>query len=54
MIKSIGCEYVIIGHSERRTIFNESDDEIRSKIKQAKRAGLIPIVMYGEQRIKYF
>jgi len=50
MIKSIGCEYVIIGHSERRTIFNESNDEIRSKIKQAKRAGLIPIVCIGESK----
>ena len=50
MIKSIGCEYVIIGHSERRTIFNESNDEIRSKIKQAKRAGLVPIVCIGESK----
>ncbi|MDK2949305.1 MAG: triosephosphate isomerase [Patescibacteria group bacterium] len=50
MIKSIGCKYVIIGHSERRTIFNESNDEIKSKIKQAKKAGLIPIVCIGESK----
>ncbi|PJA96637.1 MAG: triose-phosphate isomerase, partial [Ignavibacteriales bacterium CG_4_9_14_3_um_filter_34_10] len=35
MLKSVGCEYVILGHSERRTIFNETDEVINKKIKKA-------------------
>ena len=50
MIKSIGCEYVIIGHSERRTIFNESNIDIKNKIKKAQEIGLIPIVCIGESK----
>ncbi len=34
MLKSVGCEYVIIGHSERRTIFGENDEMINKKIKK--------------------
>jgi triosephosphate isomerase len=48
MLKSVGCEYVILGHSERRTIFNESDEVINSKIKKALAAGLKPIFCVGE------
>ena len=48
MLKSIGCEYVILGHSERRTIFNEKDDLINKKIKAALKAGLKPIFCVGE------
>ena len=43
MLKSAGCEYVILGHSERRTIFNESDELINKKIKKALLSGLKPI-----------
>ena len=50
MIKSVGCEYVIIGHSERRKIFNESNKDIRKKVERAKGAGLIPIVCIGESK----
>lgn len=50
MIKSIGCEYVIIGHSERRKIFNESNNDVKNKIKKAQEAGLIPIVCIGESK----
>lgn len=50
MLKSIGCQYVIIGHSERRTIFNESNIDVRNKIKKAKEAGLVPIVCIGESK----
>lgn len=50
MIRSVGCEYVIIGHSERRKIFNESNNDIKNKIKKAQEAGLIPIVCIGESR----
>lgn len=48
MLKSAGCEYVIIGHSERRTIFGESDELINKKIKKALAEGLIPIFCVGE------
>ena len=48
MLKSVGCQYVILGHSERRTIFKESDEFINSKIKKALIAGLLPIFCIGE------
>ena len=48
MLKSIGCEFVILGHSERRTIFGESDELINKKIKKALSAGLKPIFCVGE------
>lgn len=48
MLKSIGCEYVILGHSERRTYFHESDDVVNRKIKKALAFGLKPIVCVGE------
>lgn len=48
MLKSVGCEYVILGHSERRTIFDETDELINKKIKKALFAGLKPIFCVGE------
>lgn len=48
MIKSAGCEFVIIGHSERRTIFGETDLSINKKIKTAIKHGLKPIFCIGE------
>lgn len=48
MLKSVGCEYVILGHSERRAIFGESDEVINRKIKKALSAGLKPIFCIGE------
>jgi triosephosphate isomerase len=48
MLKCVGCEYVILGHSERRTIFGETDELINKKIKKALAAGLIPIFCVGE------
>jgi triosephosphate isomerase (TIM) len=48
MLKSVGCEYVILGHSERRTIFNENDEMINMKIKKAIEKGLKPIFCIGE------
>ncbi len=47
-LKSIGVEYVILGHSERRDIFNESDELINKKLKMALSIGLTPIVCIGE------
>ncbi len=48
MIKDTNCEYVIIGHSERRVIFKETNEQINKKIKAALLAGLLPIVCVGE------
>lgn len=47
-LKDIGVEFVILGHSERRNIFNESDDLINRKLKKALSIGLNPIVCIGE------
>lgn len=48
MLKSMGVEYVIIGHSERRQYFNETDESVNLKIKSALEYGLKPIVCVGE------
>jgi triosephosphate isomerase (TIM) len=48
MLKSVGCEYVIIGHSERRQYYNETDEIVNKKIKQALAAGLNIILCVGE------
>lgn len=48
MLKSVGCEYVILGHSERRNIFGETDAVINKKIKKALSVGLKPIFCVGE------
>ena len=48
MLKSIGVEYVIIGHSERRQYFAETDETVNKKIKSALVHGLKPIVCVGE------
>lgn len=48
MLKSIGVEYVIIGHSERRQYFAETDETVNKKIKSALKYSLKPIVCVGE------
>jgi len=48
MIKEVGCQYVIIGHSERRQFFGEIDEAVNRKIKAAWRQGLKPIFCVGE------
>ena len=48
MLKSINVEYVIIGHSERRQYFNETDETVNKKVKAAFENGLKPIVCVGE------
>lgn len=48
MLKSVGCEYVILGHSERRTIFLESNQLINKKIQAAVKHSLKPIFCIGE------
>ena len=48
MLKAIGVEYVIIGHSERRQYFAETDETVNKKLKAAFKYGLKPIVCVGE------
>ena len=48
MLKAINVEYVIIGHSERRQYFNETDETVNKKVKAAFENGLKPIVCVGE------
>ncbi|PYX06341.1 MAG: triose-phosphate isomerase [Acidobacteria bacterium] len=48
MLLDIGCTHVIIGHSERRQYFGETDDVVNLKLKAALEAGLTPIVCVGE------
>ena len=48
MLKEIGVEYVIIGHSERRQYFGETDESVNMRLKQALAKGLKPIVCVGE------
>ncbi|MGQ0667739.1 MAG: triose-phosphate isomerase [Nitrospiraceae bacterium] len=48
MLRDLGCRYVILGHSERRTIFGEQDAEIQKKVRAALKHGLRPILCVGE------
>lgn len=48
MLKNLGCKYVILGHSERRQYFGETDEGVNKKIKAAYAHGLLPIVCVGE------
>ena len=48
MIREVGCEYVIIGHSERRQLFGETDESVNRRIKAALGQGLKPIFCIGE------
>lgn len=48
MLRSVGCQYVILGHSERRQFFGETDSSVNEKIKRAFIHDLVPIVCVGE------
>ena len=48
MLRDVGCKYVIVGHSERRSIYGESDECTALKFAAARRAGLVPILCVGE------
>lgn len=50
MLKDLGCKYVIIGHSERRIHFRETDEVINKKLKAALYANLIPVLCIGEKK----
>ena len=49
MLKDAGCDYVIIGHSERRQFFNETNESVNQKVKAVLSHGLKPIICVGEQ-----
>jgi triosephosphate isomerase len=48
MLRDVGCQYVIVGHSERRILYGETDGGVNAKTKAALAAGLVPIVCVGE------
>ena len=48
MVKDAGCGFVLVGHSERRKLFAESDKLVADKFEQCRRHGLVPIVCVGE------
>lgn len=48
MVKSVGCEYVLCGHSERRSLFSDSDANINAKVKKVLEFGMLPILCIGE------
>ena len=49
MLKDVGCEYAIVGHSERRMLYRESDQLVARKFGAARGRGLVPILCVGEQ-----
>jgi triosephosphate isomerase len=52
MLSELGCSYVLLGHSERRNLFQESNDQITAKFKAAINADLIPVLCVGETLIQ--
>ena len=53
MVKSIGCEYILCGHSERRTLFNDDDAAINRKVLKVLESGMKPILCIGETKEEY-
>lgn len=48
LLADVGCRYVIVGHSERRQLFGETEEGVRKKVRAVQAAGLVPIVCVGE------
>ncbi len=48
MLKDVGCEFVVVGHSERRSLFGESSADVAAKFKAVVEGGLTPILCVGE------
>ena len=49
MLKDVGCDFVIVGHSERRHIFGETDEEVARKVAAAFRQRVLPVLCVGEK-----
>jgi len=52
MLRDLGCSYVIVGHSERRTVFGETDEQVAAKFAAAQQAGLQPVLCVGETLVE--
>ncbi|MGI9221295.1 MAG: triose-phosphate isomerase [Woeseiaceae bacterium] len=48
MLRDLGCKYVLVGHSERRSLYGESSEDVAAKFKAASDSGLIPVLCVGE------
>jgi triosephosphate isomerase len=48
MLKDVGCEFAIVGHSERRSLYGETSEQVAAKFVAAQAAGIIPILCVGE------
>jgi len=48
MLAEVGCAYTLVGHSERRALFGESDIQVAAKFDAAQKAGLVPVLCVGE------
>ena len=48
MLREFGCRYVLVGHSERRALYGESDSVVAAKFVAAQKAGLLPVLCVGE------
>jgi len=53
MLREIGCEYVLVGHSERRTLYGEDDAQVAQKVSSVLNAGLTPVLCIGETLDEY-
>ena len=52
MLVEFGCQYVLVGHSERRSLFGETDDQVAAKFAAAQKSGLLPVLCVGETLVE--
>lgn len=53
MLQSVGCNFVLVGHSERRSVFGESNEDINRNLKQVQAHAMVPILCVGETLQEY-
>ena len=53
MLASVGCSYTLVGHSERRKIFNEVDGDLNHIVEKVQESGITPILCIGETKEEY-